>query len=147
MSRVLVIYYSKTGNTRKMAELVAEGAKSVAGTDVKLVEAPNVDSEEFAGAAGFAFGTPDYYTYMAGQLKVVFDETLALKKRISGKPFASFVSHGGGGGAIKSVDALAQHIGLKQVREGVLAKGAPEGKSAEECRSLGAALAQAAQGG
>jgi NAD(P)H dehydrogenase (quinone) len=141
---VLVIYYSKTGNTRKMADLVVEGAKSVSGTDVELIEAPDVDGGKFAAADGFAFGTPDYYTYMAGQLKIVFDESLAFKEKIKGKPYVSFVSHGGGGGAIKSVDELAGSIGLEKVRDGILAKGAPEGDGRDECRGLGVALAQAA---
>jgi len=48
MGKVMIVYYSKSGNTRKMAELVAEGAKSVPGTEVLTAEAPAVDMDEFA---------------------------------------------------------------------------------------------------
>ena len=67
MARILVIYYSASGNTRKMAELVAEGASAAGGHDVKTVPVEELSMTEFTAADGYAFGSPDYFTYMAGQ--------------------------------------------------------------------------------
>jgi len=142
MGSILVVYYSQTGNTRKMAELVAEGAAKSGKHQVKLVDVSKVDLREFVRADGFALGSPDYFTYMAGQMKILFDQALAHVKEIKGKPFVSFVSHGGGGGAIESLDKLGQAIGLKKVREGVKSQGAPVKDAVKECRDLGEYLAK-----
>ena len=142
MARVLVAYYSKTGNTGKMAELVAEGARS-AGGEVEMVQADEADFAQLAGYDGFALGTPDYFSYMAGQLKIFYDEALGRKGELSGKPAVCFVSHGGGGKAIESVEALTGAIGLTQVGKGLPCKGAPEGDTAEACRALGKQLVEA----
>ena len=142
MARVLVAYYSKTGNTKKMAELVAEGARG-AGAEVELVQADKADFANLAGYDGFALGSPDYFSYMAGQLKILYDEALAHKGELSERPAVCFVSHGGGGKAIESVERLTKAIGLAQVGKGVLCKGAPEGESAEGCRALGRQLVEA----
>jgi len=142
MAKVLVAYYSKTGNTKRMAELVAEGARS-AGAQVDLVQADQVGFARLGDYDGFALGSPDYFSYMAGQVKILFDEALAHKGEISGRPAVCFVSHGGGGSAIDSVERLAKAVGLTQVADSVVVKGAPEGDSAEDCRALGRRLAEA----
>ena len=146
MANIMVIYYSRTGNTRKMADLVAEGAGQDGSHQVQLVPAQDVDSVDLLAIDGFAFGSPDYYTYVAGHLKVVFDGLLRNKPQLKNKPFVAFVSHGGGGGAIKSLESLAQAkaIGLRKVAEGLACKGAPQGADAEAYRQLGRALAKAA---
>ncbi len=143
MGMILVIYYSGTGNTKKMADLVAEGAASTGKHQVKAVAVEQLDLAEFTAANGYAFGSPDYFTYMAGQMKTFFDRALPYVKKVKGKPFVSFVSHGGGGGAIDSLDRLGNAIGLKRACDGVKCLGAPAGKTAEECRGLGRKLAEA----
>ena len=143
MGRILVIYYSASGNTRKMAELVAEGASAENRHEVKTVEASGLSTAEFTAADGYAFGSPDYFTYMAGQMKTFFDQALPLVGKIKDKPFVTFVTHGGGGDAIKSLDKLGTAIGLKKVCEGVRSLGAPTKKTVEESRELGGKLARA----
>jgi NAD(P)H dehydrogenase (quinone) len=143
MGTIIVVYYSHTGNTRKMAELVAEGAGQDGKHKVKLVEVGELDIGEFTGADGFAFGSPDYFTYMSGKMKTLFDKALAKVGKLKGKPFVSFVSHGGGGGAIESLNRLGAAIGLKQVHDGVKSLGAPKKQAAEACRNLGEHLASA----
>jgi NAD(P)H dehydrogenase (quinone) len=142
MAKVLVAYYSKSGNTKQMAELVAEGARA-AGAEAELVRADEADFGNLGSYDGFALGTPDYFTYMAGQLKIFFDEALAHKQTILNRPAVCFVSHGGGGGAIESVERLAKSIGLKQAADSAVVKGAPTGDAADECRALGRELAEA----
>ena len=107
------------------------------------MQADQVNFAHLGDYDGFALGSPDYFSYMAGQLKTLFDEALAHKGELSGKPAACFVSHGGGGRAIESVEHLTQAIGLKQIGDSAVVKGAPEGESAEACRALGRALVEA----
>lgn len=142
MARILVVYYSGSGNTRKAAELVARGAKEL-GHDVELVVADEVEMKAIKKADALALGSPDYYTYMAGQLKVFFDRALDIRDELAGKPCVCFLSHGGGGGGIKSVERLASAIKLKKVAESVVVRGSPEGDDQKKCVELGRSLARA----
>ena len=144
MAKLLVVYFSETGNTRKMAELVAEGARGDAKHEVTLLDVRELDMTAFVHADGYALGSPDYFTYMAGEMKTLFDRALAHVTKLKGKPFVSFVSHGGGGGAIESLDKLGKAVGLQEVCEGLKCQGAPSNASAEACRHLGVLLAEAA---
>lgn len=143
MGTILVIYHSHTGNTRKMAELVAEGAAAAGQHDVRLLDVGELKMTDLSNADAFAFGSPDYFTYMAGEMKTLFDHALGKVDKVKGKPFVSFVSHGGGGSGIESLDRLGAAIGLKHVCEGVKSLGAPAKGTVQECRRLGEVLAEA----
>ena len=71
MKRILIVYHSQEkGNTRKMAELVAEGCRQVSGVEVELVNVNErrVSMDAAEQADGYALGCPDYFSYMAGGL-------------------------------------------------------------------------------
>ena len=142
MSKIAIVYHSGTGNTEKMALLIAEGATRP-GVEVVTYRAGSADVGEIVQADGFALGSPDYYSYMAGELKTFFDQALQHKGKLSGKPYVSFGSHGGGAKVLESIDKLSASIGLKQACPGVLSVGAPAGGDEDECRRLGEALAEA----
>jgi len=142
MANIAIIYHSGTGNTEKMAKLIAEGAAE-AGAQVTLHRADEADLADVVEADGFALGSPDYYSYMAGELKTFFDRVFHHKEELNGKPCVSFGSHGGGARVLESIDRLASSVGLKQAAPGVLSKGAPSGNDADACRELGRALAEA----
>jgi len=144
MSTVMVIYHSDTGNTEKLAGFVAEGANSVAGTEVKLVRADELDYDAAAAAAGLAIGSPDYFSYVAGQVKTFFDKVLN-DDRFKNKPCVTFGTHGGGGKVLAVLDNLVKAVKLKPVAAGLLVKGAPDAEGAEKGRALGKALAEAAK--
>ncbi len=145
MANIMVVYFSDTGNTQKMADLVAAGAQEASEHNVEIVDIRDLldDMDRFPKADGYALGSPDYFTYMAGEMKILFDRALSQVASLKGKPFVSFVSHGGGGNAIESIDKLAKSIGLECVREGVKCKGSPDKTGEGECRKLGADLAKA----
>jgi len=146
MPKVMVVYYSGTGNTDKMAELIAEGCREVSGVEVEMTKLPGADMEAVAEADGFAFGSPDYFSYPAGHVKTFYDEALALKEQISGRPYVAFCTHGGGGRALQPLESLSQALGLQQVAPGVTCAGAPSGKHADDARTLGRTLAEAVAG-
>ena len=148
MKRILVVYHSQEkGNTRRMAELVAEGCRQVAGVEVELVNVneQRVDMDAAEGADAYALGSPDYFTYMAGGLKQFFDDLCLANwadRKVTEKPYVAFLTHGGGGGAIASIEKLAGSMKLVKVADSVVCKGAPEGPTAEESIALGKALAE-----
>ena len=62
MANILVVYYSKGGNTGKMAELVAEGVRKQGSHQVRVVQAQDLDVADFVKAEGYAIGSPDYFS-------------------------------------------------------------------------------------
>lgn len=71
---VLVAYHSVTGNTERMAQGVAEGAKGVPGTIAVLKRVGEVTADELFSADALVVGSPVYWSNMAGQVKTFFDD-------------------------------------------------------------------------
>ena len=148
MKTIMVIYHSQQyGNTHKMAELVAEGCRQVPGVQVTVINTneQRVDMEALVACDGVALGSPDYFSYVAGGLKQFFDDAWIAKRAgqsTTGKPYVGFMSHGGGGRAISSLEQLAKSMEYTQVARSVLSRGAPSGPVADACRALGKALAE-----
>ena len=92
--QILVLYYSKGGNTRRLAEAVAEGAGRVAGTTVVLKNTDEVTKEDFLAADGLIAGSPVYFGSMAAPLKAVFDEFVGVRKKMENKIGAAFTTSG-----------------------------------------------------
>jgi NAD(P)H dehydrogenase (quinone) len=91
---VLVLYFSKGGNTRRLAEAVAQGAGSVDGTTVTLNTTEEISKEDFLAADGIIAGSPVYFGSMAAPLKAVFDDFVSLRKRMEDKVGAAFATSG-----------------------------------------------------
>ena len=91
---VLVLYYSKTGHTRKLAEQIAEGVKSVSGVEAVIKSTQEVTKEDFVNAAGVIAGSPVYFGILAADLKRVFDEFIGIRKQMENKVGAAFASSG-----------------------------------------------------
>ncbi len=151
---VLVLYYSKVGNTRKLAEHVAEGVKSVSGVDVLLRSTQEVTEEEFVGAAGVIAGSPVYFGVMAADLKRVFEEFVGIRKKMEGKIGAAFTTSafwaGGNETTIMSILQCLLIYGMIVVGDPMSATGhygaasvtAPDEKAAEIARKLGTRVAE-----
>ncbi len=137
MTKIAVVYYSKSGNTEKMAELVAEGARQVPGVEVEMMKLPSLNMQAVLEADGYGVGSPDYFSYMAGHVKTFFDEALAQKEILSHRPYVAFGTHGGGARVLESLDRLSQAIGLRQAAPGMMTQGAPGPDDAEAVRALG----------
>jgi NAD(P)H dehydrogenase (quinone) len=149
MASVLVLYHSQEhGNTKAMAEALAAGAR-LAGAAVSLMNTNEgrLDIERFRLSDAVAFGTPDYYSYLAGGLKVFLDDwhiaKMAKPEGLTGKPYGLFYSHGGGGAVRGPLIKLFQGIGTL-VGDVVESKGAPDQKALDACGKLGRDIAAAA---
>jgi len=70
---VLVTYHSATGNTEKMAQGVAEGAKAVPGTSVVLKRVGEVAANDLSSSNAVIVGSPVYFANMSGEVKTFFD--------------------------------------------------------------------------
>jgi NAD(P)H dehydrogenase (quinone) len=91
MAKILVIYHSMTGNTAKMAEAVAQGARS-AGADVAVKKAIDTTLDDLLKADGIIIGSPTYYGLMAAEIKQLFDRSSEVRGRLEDKIGAAFTS-------------------------------------------------------
>lgn len=146
MGKVIVIYHSQqSGNTRELAESLAEGVRKAA-AEVELINTNErrVTLDELMKADAVAIGTPDYYGYLAGTIKTLFDDIYLWDKAgkaVTGKPAALFFSHGGGGTVRQVLEKFAGRF-FKQVGETIERgpSGAAEAKI--KCVALGSDLAR-----
>jgi NAD(P)H dehydrogenase (quinone) len=71
--KVLVAYHSASGNTEKMAEGVAEGAKAVTGASVVLKRVADIAADDLLSADAVIVGSPVYFAGMSAEVKAFFD--------------------------------------------------------------------------
>ena len=134
---ILVLYYSRHGATRKLAELIAQGVESVPGAEARLRTvpavstvteatapdipssgAPYVELQDLADCAGLAMGSPTRFGNMAAAMKYFLDGTSAdwLAGTLAGKPAAVFTStgslHGGQESTLLSMMIPLLHHGM-----------------------------------
>jgi NAD(P)H dehydrogenase (quinone) len=134
---ILVLFYSRQGSTRKLAELIAQGIESVAGCDARLRTvpavstvteatepdvpregAPYVELSDLEQCAGLALGSPTRFGNMASAMKYFWDGTSAqwLSGTLSGKPACVFTStgslHGGQESTLLSMMLPLLHHGM-----------------------------------
>jgi flavorubredoxin len=144
MASVLVVYSTMSGNTKVAAEAVADGARS-AGADVTLKAACDAQSQDLVSCDAVALGSYDAFSYMGGSLKDFFDRAFyPTQGQVTDKPYVAFLTHGGGGKAIGSIESIAQSFKLKKAADSVLVKGKPEGQAVAALKSLGSRLAASA---
>jgi flavorubredoxin len=141
MSKVLIVYCSISGNTKAAAEAVAAGATK-AGAQVTIKTGTEAQSEDLLECDAVALGSYDAFSYMGGGLKDFFDRAFyPTKGRVTDKPYAAFVTHGGGGRAIQSIEKMATYFKFNKIAEAVSIKGKAEEKDVADLRELGAKLA------
>ena len=148
MPSVLILYHSQEhGNTAVIARAIAEGA-AAAGAKVTSVntDEDRLDIEQYRAFDAAAFGSPDYYSYVAGGFKMFIDDWYIARgknpKGLEGKPYVLFYSHGGGGAVKKVLEDLCKDKGRK-VGATIESRGTPSPAVLDECRKAGAALAKA----
>lgn len=151
---VLVLYYSKGGNTRKLAQFVAEGVESVDGVKAVLKTPSDVTKEDFLSASGIIAGSPVYFGGMASELKRVFDEFVGVRKKMADKVGAAFATSGDPtGGKETTLLSILQCLliyGMVVAGDpldatghyGVACVGAPDAGTAENARKLGRRVAE-----
>jgi len=91
MSKVVIIYSSKTGNTKKMAEGIYSGVKEIIHeVELKSIKETNVD--DLLSADGIIVGSPTYFGLMCSEIKKFFDESVIHFGKLEGKVGGAFAS-------------------------------------------------------
>ena len=153
MAELLIVYYSRTGGSRQMAEAACVAAREEAAT--RLLRADRAGPEDLLNADGYIFCAPENLAAIAGVMKDFFDRCYyPVLGRIEGRPYAQMVCAGSdGGNAVRQIARIAQGWRLKPVQEPIiicthaqtpeqiLAKKVISDDDLEKCREIGLALA------
>ena len=105
---ISIIYYSETGNTAKMAQLVAEGCMKVPGANPNAMPIDDVDLSFLQGSAAVIFGSPTHGANLSWQLKRFLEEL--DRDLLAGKLGGVFASQnwpGGGGASFAEMSIIA----------------------------------------
>lgn len=152
--KIAIVYHSESGNTRKMAELVAEGCHKIQGVQTALMAVDELDAEFLQASAAVIFGSPTYEGTCSWQMKRLLD---VIPVNLAGKLGGVFASQnwpGGGGADLAEITMIAGMMvrgmliysggitcGMPYLHFGAVSTKAPEGLYAERCTKLGENIA------
>ncbi len=116
MGKILILYYSEDGSTKKMAEYVKEGALKVPGNEIRLLSVSEAGIEDVVWCDGIAVGSPTHLGTVASEMKKFWEDVLPVWQKIDGKFGCAFSSQGGwGGGAeltCQSINTILMNFGF-----------------------------------
>ena len=121
---IYIVYYSRTGNTRKIAEQIMDcfSKLKVDDMDMKLMDAKELDFDVLKSADGYIIGTPNYFSAPSGYIKIFFDELFLDRAVLKGRPVFCFISHGGSGD-IEHLRTMCNWLELKTVGPAIVVEG------------------------
>ncbi|MEL6285477.1 MAG: NAD(P)H-dependent oxidoreductase [Pseudomonadota bacterium] len=154
MPNLLIVYHSRTGGTRQMAD-AAYRAAQLENPAVRLVKSEDAGPEDLLSAAGYIFAAPENLAALSGEMKAFFDRCYyPVLGRIEGRPYVQMVCAGSDGeNAARQAARIATGWRLKpvqppliicthaQTEADILAPKILPEIDLEKCRSLGAAMA------
>lgn len=155
MKRLLIVWHSRTGAARAMADAAARGAGAEAMVEVRMVAADAAQAEDLLAADGYLFACPENLAALSGAMKEFFDRNYyAVLEKLNGRPYALMVAAGSDGtNAVRQAARIATGWRLKAVAEPIIVcthAQTPERIAAQKsidaaalapCEELGAALA------
>ena len=141
MSKIVILYYSRTGNTEKMAKAVAEGAKKVQGVDVELYY--HVEPETLSKFEAVVLGVPTYHHDMTIDIKTLFEELAVKGIELKRKIGAAFGPYGWSGEAPELVlEIMKNKFGMQVTDAPLLIRYTPDDVGLEKCREFGKEIAE-----
>ena len=155
MKRLLIVWHSRTGAARAMAEAAAQGAEGEAGVEVTLVTAETAGPEDLLAADGYIFAAPENLAALSGEMKAFLDRSYyPVLERLNGRPYAALIAAGSDGtGAARQLARIATGWRLRPIAEplivctqaqspeAILADKAISDDALAPCAELGAAMA------
>ena len=159
-NKILVLFDSRSGNVSQMASFVAEGARQVPDTEVRILHVDTASAEDVLWCDGIAVGSPTNMGLVSWKMKRFWDDTmLSHWMKVDGKIGCAFSSAGGWGGgmelACQSILTLLMNFGFLvfgvtdyaakglTLHYGAVGAKAPrEPEIQESCRILGRRLAE-----
>lgn len=123
MAKAIVVYYSRSGNTKEMAEIIAAAMNEAdLPTECKAVD--KVKAEDLLGYDAIVVGSPTYYGHMAGPIKQLFDDSVTFHGKLDGKVGAAFTSAANiGGGNETTIMGIIEAMLIA----GMVVQGDPQG--------------------
>lgn len=117
MKHLLILYHSRTGGTRQMAEAAASGAAREAGVTVRLLPAAEATPGDLLPADGYLFAAPEMLGSVSGVMKDCFDRCYyPLLGRLEGRPHGLMVCAGSDGqGAVRQMQRIVTGWRLREV--------------------------------
>lgn len=151
MGKAIVIYYSRSGNTKKMAELISESINKE-GVEAALKEIKDVKAEELLKYDAVVIGSPTYYGTMASDIKKLLDDSVEFHGRLEGKIGAAFSSSANvaGGNETTILDILNAMLIHGMIIQGdprgdhygAVSVGTPDARAIKECSRMGSRIAR-----
>ena len=151
MAKILLIYQSKSGNTKAMAEAVEAGVKSE-GVEVTCKKIEEASVDELPQADGIIIGSPTYFAGTTAEVKRFVDDSIKYYRKLNGKVGAAFASCGvlGGGGETAILDILRAFLVQGMIvpgftsggHYGPVSAGRPDEALKEACQEFGATVAR-----
>ena len=151
------MYYSRSGNTEKLATEIAKGVEDVDGVNCLLKPVADVTKDDFINSDGVIAGSPVYFGVMAAEMKEVFDKFVGVRKKMGDKVGAAFATSadqsGGKETTIFSIIQVMMIYGMIIAGDpldatghyGVSCVGSPDENTARNARKLGARVATLAK--
>ncbi|MGD9117552.1 MAG: flavodoxin domain-containing protein [Dehalococcoidia bacterium] len=153
MTKALVVYDSRSGNTEKVAKAIGEGIKA-AGLDVEVKHVDKTSVDDLTAPEAVVLGSPTYFSAMTDKMKAFVDKTVKLWPGKPGplkdKVGAVFTSCAGADGGNETtllglIRAMLWHgmviVGHQSGAAGAVAVGAPDEQCIAECRQFGQRIA------
>ncbi|WP_294403555.1 flavodoxin [uncultured Clostridium sp.] len=136
-----IVYYSLSGNTKRMAELIADGIK-MRGKDAELVDFESIGAEEAVNEEVIILGCPSQGVESLEE-SVVEPFVESLEGKINGKKVALFGSYGWGNGEwMKDWEERLESYGGKLIGEGLIINEMPEDENEQVCIDFGKMIAE-----
>ena len=123
MAKAIVIYYSRSGNTKKMAEIISQAMNnSDLPTECKPIS--DISPEDIFSYDAIVIGSPTYYGQMAGPIKQLIDDLVSRHGQLDGKVGAAFTSSANiGGGNETTIMGIIEFMLIS----GMVVQGDPKG--------------------
>ena len=140
MSKTMIVYETRSGNTEKMAEAITEGMKDM-NLEVELKRVVSAKSDDFQGADAVILGSPTYHHDLVGTMKIFLFEM--EKEDLKGKIGDAFGSYGWSGESVRMMTDTMKHIfEMNVIEPGLKIKRRPTEKGLEECKGFGKRIAE-----
>jgi len=145
MSKAIIIYETRTGNTQLIAKAIQEGMRE-AGVDVPLKRTAEVKADNLADVDAVVLGAPTYHHDLTSPMKTFLFEM--EKADLKGKTGAAFGSYGWSGESVRMMGDTMKHIfGMNVMEPGLKLIGRPSGSSLERGKEFGKKIAEKIKGG
>ncbi len=123
MAKAIVVYHSRSGNTKEMAELIAKGMND-AGLKTQCRPVSKVKADDVFGYDAVVIGSPTYYGQMAGPVKELIDDLVGKHGQLDGKVGGAFTSSSNiGGGNETTIMGIIEGMLIS----GMIVQGDPSG--------------------